>query len=81
MSNEEAKKTEKRTCWSHKTKVERKEAGQLTNSIFSLPEVVFIAGMNMAGSSIRAGETDAGIDGYFTVLTLEERGGQGQAKE
>lgn len=43
--------------------------------------MVFMAGMNVAGSSIRAGETNTGIDWYFTVLTLEERRGQGKAKK
>lgn len=38
-----------------------------------------MASLNVAGSSIRAGETNTGIDGYFTVLTLEERRGQDKA--
>lgn len=45
------------------------------------PEVVFMARLNVAGSSIRTWETNAGIDGYFTVLTLGERKGQGKSKE
>ena len=46
-----------------------------------VPEVVFMARLDVAGSSIRAGETNTGIDGYFTVLTLEKRRGQGKAKK
>lgn len=38
-----------------------------------VPEVVFKARLDVAGSSISAGETNTGIDGYFTVVTLEER--------
>lgn len=34
-------------------------------------EVVFKARLDVAGSSISAGETNTGIDGYFTVATLE----------
>ncbi len=52
----------------------------ITTDIF-VPEVVLLAGLNVAGSSIRAGETYAGVDGYFTVLTLKERRGQGKAKK
>lgn len=47
-------------------------------NMFFIPEMVFMAGLNVAGSSIRAGETNAGVDWYFTVLTLEEIKGQGQ---
>lgn len=47
-------------------------------NMFFIPEMVFVAGLNVAGSAIRAGETNAGVDGYFTVLTLEEIKGQGQ---
>lgn len=41
-----------------------------------VPEVVLVAGLNVAGSSIRAGETHTGVDGYFTVLTLQKRTGR-----
>lgn len=34
-------------------------------------EVVFMARMNVAGSSIRTRKANTGIDWYFTVLTLE----------
>lgn len=40
-----------------------------------------MAWLDVAGSSIGAGEADTGIDGYFTVLTLEDRRGRGEAKE
>lgn len=45
-------------------------------TISVIPEMVFESGLNVACSSISAGETNAGIDWYFTVLTLEERKGQ-----
>lgn len=32
----------------------------------------------MAGPSIGTGETDAGVDGYLTVLSLEGRKGGGR---
>lgn len=46
-----------------------------------VPEVVFMAMLNVAGSSIRAGKTNTGVDGYFTVLTLEKRRGQSKAEK
>lgn len=39
--------------------------------------MVLLAGLNVAGSSVRAGETNTGVDGYFTVLTLKEREEEG----
>lgn len=45
-----------------------------------VPEVVFVARMNVAGSPIRTRKANAGIDRYITVLSLEERKGQGKAK-
>lgn len=46
------------------------------STISVIPEMVFESGLNVACSSISAGETNAGIDWYFTVLTLEERKGR-----
>lgn len=50
-------------------------------TISVIPEMVFESGLNVACSSISAGETNAGIDWYFTVLTLEERKGRDKKKE
>lgn len=57
----------------------RKTVRQLS-TISVIPEMVFESVLNVACSSISAGETNAGIDWYFTVLTLEERKGRDKKK-
>lgn len=44
-----------------------------TSSGIDVPEVVFMAWLDVTGSSVRTREADAGIDGYFTVLTLSKK--------
>lgn len=39
----------------------------------SVPVVIFVARLDVAGSSVCTGETNAGIDGNFTVLTLVKK--------
>lgn len=50
------------------------------STISIIPEMVFESVLNVACSSISAGETNAGIDWYLTVLTLEEREGRDKKK-
>lgn len=41
--------------------------------ILAVPEMLLESGLDVACSSISAGETNASIDWYFTVVTLGER--------
>lgn len=57
-----------------------RETVRQSSADYDVPEMVFVARLYVAGSSIRAGETNAGIDRYFTVLTLEGKRGQGKPR-